>query len=264
MKSFNTDRNGKGTKEWSDRSYNICDGCEHGCLYCYAKSMRGRFDKSVHTPGVWERQLLKEATSLGKNVCQKQVVMFPTAHDLTPRFVRKSLRTIENLLADENQVLIVTKPHFSVVKALCRQLRSQKQSVLFRFTIGSLDKKLCAFWEPQAPPPAERVRALRYAFNRGFRTSVSIEPMLGSVDETIQLVRRLDPFVTDTLWIGKMQRIPFKRNKHIPGFLDARNLIREQQEDSEILRMVRLLRKHPKVRWKDSVKEVISEHLGDN
>jgi DNA repair photolyase len=257
--SFADNRNGKGTKEWSDRSYNICDGCEHGCLYCFAKAMRARFDATVREPGNWERQRLKPTTPLGKGCCTNQVVMYPTAHDITPQFVGESLATVQNLLADGNKVLIVTKPHLSVVEVLCRELKGRKQNILFRFTIGSLDPDLCAFWEPHAPSPLERIAALRHASAIGFGTSVSIEPMLGSVDETIRLVGQIESLVTDTIWIGKMQRIPRKHNAHIPGFEAARDLVRAQQSDEEILRLVGLLNQNPKVRWKDSIKAVITK-----
>lgn len=257
---FATDRDGKGVGEWCDRSYNICSGCEHGCIYCFARTNGARFDAAVRTPGEWERQRLKPRTELGKGVCRDKVVMHPSTHDITPKFVGESLSTIKNLISDGNKVLIVTKPHLSVVKTLCRGLESKKDKILFRFTIGSLDPKLSAFWEPYAPMPEERINALRHAHANGFATSVSVEPMLGSVDNTIKLVARLEPYVTDTLWLGKMQRIPVKLNAHVLGFTAARDLIREQQTDGEILRLVASLSNNPKVRWKDSIKAVIERH----
>lgn len=255
--SFTADRKGKGTREWSDSSYNICQGCTHGCLYCYAKATRARFDSTVRVAGGWENQRLKPNTELGRGHSTDEVVMFPTAHDITPEFVGESLATIRNLLADGNKVLIVTKPHLSVVRTLCRELQPNKDRILFRFTIGTLNAKLAAFWEPHAPLPSDRVMALRNAYATGFATSLSIEPMLGSVADTIGLVLWLQAYVTDTIWIGKMQRIPTKLNSQVPGFNAARDLIRKQQTDSEILRLVDSLDDSPKVRWKDSIKTVI-------
>lgn len=163
---------------------------------------------------------------MGQNLTTDEIVTHPTTHDITPRFVGKSLTVINNLLADGNKVLIVTKPQLSVVQRLCRELQQKKHLVRFRFTIGALDPELCAFWEPPTPSPLERAKALRHAFAQESATSVSIEPMLGSVDESIKLVGQLEPFVTDTLWIGKMQRVPMKLNSHVPGFVAARELIR--------------------------------------
>lgn len=257
MNSFKTARKAKGTREWSDVSYNICRGCEHGCLYCYAKSQRARFDDDVWLPGHWEHQRLRPGAKLGTDVVAAGVVMFPTTHDITPEFLPEAVTTIRNLLNGKNRVLVVSKPHLSVVKALCREFAGQKADILFRFTIGALDQGHCAYWEPGAPAPAERIRALRWAHAQGFATSVSVEPMLDSVDATIKLVDELTPHVTDTIWIGKMQRIPVMLNAQVPGFVAARDLVRARQTDAEILRLVEQLDGNPKVRWKDSIKAVL-------
>jgi DNA repair photolyase len=265
MKTFSDNREGQnGTKEWSDGSYNICIGCEHGCLYCYAKAMACRFHKTMREPGVWEAQRLNpNQARLGAEVGKKGVVMFPTSHDITPTFLPEALTTIKNLLA-RNKVLVVTKPHLPVVKALCCEFAQHKADIQFRFTIGALSQSLCAFWEPGAPTPRKRIQALQYAFAAGFQTSVSIEPMLDSVAQTYKLVKTVAPFVTDTIWLGKMNRCPQKTNSHVPGFQAALDRIAAQQTDAEILRLVALLQAHPKVRWKDSIKDVIAKHPPSN
>ena len=91
--TFEDERTGTGTKEWSNFSYNICKGCEHGCLYCYAKAQACRFDKPMRIPGQWNRQKLNPTRrALGAEVGAKGVVMFPTSHDITPRFLRHRKR----------------------------------------------------------------------------------------------------------------------------------------------------------------------------
>jgi len=261
MTTFNDNRDGrKGTKEWSDASYNICVGCEHGCLYCYAKAMACRFNKTMRQPGAWDAQRLNSNQNrLGAEVGKKGVVMFPTSHDITPNFVPQAVVTIRNLLT-HNKVLVVTKPHLSVVTALCSEFAGHNADMQFRFTIGALSGDICAFWEPGAPTPHERIQALKYAFNAGFQTSVSIEPMLDSVENTLRLVATITPFVTDTIWLGKLNRCPQKTNAHVPGFQAALARVAVQQTDAEILRLVALLNSQPKIRWKDSIKDVIAKY----
>ena len=36
------ERTGTGTKEWAERNINICLGCSHDCLYCYARNFAWR------------------------------------------------------------------------------------------------------------------------------------------------------------------------------------------------------------------------------
>lgn len=224
--------------------------------------MRNRRDQSVSVLGAWERQHLNpRITRFGEEIQQATRVMYPSTHDIVPEFLSQSVLTIGNLLK-KSEVLIVSKPHLSVIRRLCREFANQKDKILFRFTIGSLDEKLLSFWEPGAPKAVERIQALRHARDQGFSTSVSIEPMIGDVDATIQLVASVERFVTETIWIGKMNRIPQKLNSNVAGFEEACRLIKSQQRDEEILRLVHHFEGHRKVRWKDSIRKVISKYNG--
>lgn len=262
MKSSLTEtRDGKGTKEWSDKSYNICRGCEHGCLYCFAKSQACRFESGAHfrTPGEWQKQKLNpRRPKLGAEVGPVGVVMFPTTHDITPTFLPQSLQTIKNLLLN-NEVLVVSKPHLAVVQELCKELEDSKSKILFRFSIGSLKREQCGFWEPGAPPPDERIAALRHAFEQGFQTSVSAEPMLDCRMGICELVAAVEPFASESIWVGKMQRIPRKYNAHAPNFADEVEKIHAWQTDAEIYQLVDALQGQPKIRWKDSIKAVLAK-----
>lgn len=256
--NFNTDRNGKGTKEWADHSINVAVGCSHNCRYCYARGMAMRFGRA--TRDGWATEHLRpEKLALARKKYEG-VVMFPTAHDITPATLDLSRTVLRELVARGNQVLIVSKPHVHCVDAVCDDLNGHADQVQFRFTMGTGSRDVAAFWEPGAPEPAERLDALRLAYARGFATSVSMEPMLSSVDDTIRWVRVVDPYVSETIWIGKLNR-PETRvmtaDKHAAFMLSE---IRKQQCDDEILRMVDVLRGNAKIRWKDSIKEVMRSH----
>jgi hypothetical protein len=159
-----------------------------------------------------------------------------------------------------NEVLVVSKPHRDVIQALCRELNSFREKILYRFTIGSLSAQTCKLWEPGAPPPGERIAALEFAFARGFRTSVSMEPMLGCNAEMIALVARVTPFVTDTIWLGKLNGgVPVVAQK-LPGVKASLKAIRLGQSDQNILALHAALNNNPKVRWKHSIKQVLRGH----
>ena len=259
--TFTTDRTGTGTKQWSDYSHNICTGCSHGCLYCYAHSLVARFKHGLRTNDQWRQQRLSDkGRQLGADVGKKKgLVMFPTAHDITPEFLDESLTTIKNLLKN-NQVLIVSKPHLSVIETLCRELEPQKANVMFRFSLGTLNQQQTDFWEPFAPKPNERLAALQHAYKAGYKTSISAEPMLDDNLGMLELVKAVDPLVTDTIWLGKMQRVNGTQNRGIEGFAIRLAFIKEWQRDEYILRLVELLATNPKVKWKDSIKRVIEKH----
>lgn len=61
------------------------------------------------------------------------------------------------------------------------------------------------FCEPGAPKFDERLRSLRHTFEASYKTSVSCEPFLD--EDIINLYYRIQPFITDSIWIGKMNKI---------------------------------------------------------
>lgn len=65
-----------------------------------------------------------------------------------------------------------------MIKEIDRRYRKLKSQMQLRFTIASVNDETLAFWEPKAPRFGERLESLRYAFRRGYRTSVSVEPFL--------------------------------------------------------------------------------------
>lgn len=245
-----------GFREWAGSSYNIANGCSHNCRYCVQRQPGVRHG-DVPSRAAWREERLKAVRPKIRKF--EGGVMFPSAHDITPPLLRAAIAALKGLLRMDNEVLIVSKPHLYCIKRICKALKGFEAKVLFRFTIGTLDKKLAEFWEPAAPDPSERVDCLKYAKKQGFRTSVSIEPMLAESEETVRTFYRLLPWVTETIWIGKMNRKAVFGDEL--GVRIASRYIRKLQSDKAILGLVSQLGGEPKVRWKDSIRQVIRTHL---
>lgn len=253
--AFDKQREGTGTREWSEHSCNIGVGCSHDCLYCYARQSALRF-KKISSPSEWPVEKIGTPAN-GKAYGKKSgTIMFPTSHDITPFYLKQSIEALEKLLANGNMVLLVSKPHIKCVKEICRHLTQYRETLLLRFTITTTDEDTSVFWEPGAPKPEERLRALANAFSCGFRTSVSIEPMLRGADDAILTATTVMPYVTDTVWVGKMNKPRLRVDITKPENLAAVEEIERLQADSKIIRLTSKLR-HDKIRWKDSVKAVI-------
>ena len=113
------------------------------------------------------------------------------------------------------------------------------------------------FWEPGAPCFAERFEALEHAYNCGFETSVSCEPYLDA--SITELVRQVTPFVTDAIWIGKMNKV--ERRVDTTGWTDADRefitTVKCAQSDSAVARLAAAMKDNPKVKWKESIKKVL-------
>jgi hypothetical protein len=188
-------------------------------------------------------------------------VMYPTTHDISPALANWTIQGLKNLLEAGNEVLVVSKPHLDVIARVCTELAQYKSKIMFRFTIGSSSSVILKWWEPGAPSFEERLMALEYAYSQGFRTSVSCEPLLEVQEEKVlALVSILSPFVTDSIWIGKLNQ-GAARLKH-NGFADATHLeglrrLEASQSDDRVKALYLRLRDDPLVKWKESIKAVV-------
>ena len=250
------EKNVFGTYEWAAKTVNVINGCSHNCKYCYAKAMAIRFKrKTIDNWHIEEVNLKQLKMKRGKT---DGLVMFPSTHDVTPANIQYSIEVLKNLLDAGNKVLIVTKPHLEVVKQICEKFQSNIDSILFRFTIGSNDSETLKFWEVDAPDYNERKSCLVYAFDQGFSTSVSCEPILDI--NTHQLVKELLPFVTDAIWIGKpnrlLSRLKFNGENDEQTISRAKELI-ELQSDEYIISLYESFKDFKKVKWKDSIKKIV-------
>jgi len=246
-----------GTKEWADGSANIQRGCEHACWYCFARV-------KDPDPATWSHVISKP---LGEHKKRPNRIMFPTQHDITPDNLKKVLGALPILLDRADNLLLVSKPHFMCIKDVIHTLwalYNQKilksmERIMFRFTIGTRDNEELAFWEPGAPTYEERVASLVYAHSMGFQTSVSCEPALGLPEMYPGLVKDLSPYVTDAIWIGKMNHVLDRLlANNVPAVVMARGLWLEKQwMDTRVFWLYNKLKDNPKVKWKDSIKEVV-------
>lgn len=190
------------------------------------------------------------------------IVMFPSGHDITPSVLSPCLSTISHIIEAGNRILIVSKPHVECVKAICREFEDSRKQILFRFTIGADDDNVLGYWEANAPVFLERLESLNYAWSSGFATSVSIEPMLDRPN-IVRLVKLLSLFVTDSIWIGKMNQIS-KRVKVVTeeDRQQVEKIIRGQT-NAEIKAVYEELKCRPEIRWKESIKQVVGLPLAD-
>ena len=242
-----------GFSEWGSRSYNIGVGCSNNCVYCVERRYGLQF-RGVKSREDWANEKLKE---LPPRICKFEgTVIMPTAHDITPFYLPVFQAQLIALLEAGNKVLVVSKPRLECIRPLCAVLPPYKDQLTFRFTIGTFDRKLAKLWESGAPSPSERFACLRHAFDLGFTTSVSMEPMLAGTEDALITFTKLIPFVTETIWIGKMRHVN-RWGSATPQIAAACWYIRKLQCDAAILDLVRKLDHHPQVRWKDSIRQVI-------
>lgn len=256
---FNKVRSEYGVGEWASYSYNVGLGCMHNCLYCYARADAVKY-LNILSPSNW----VKEKVNIYKQDINSKAdkrVMFPSTHDITPGYLDIYMKTLNNMLKAGNEVLLASKPHSKCIEKICAKFDGYKDKMEFRFTIGTLNGQVSKFWEPGAPMPDERIDALRLAFNSGYKTSVSIEPMLEGHEEAHAVFRKVDPYVNKTIWIGMMNLPKQRVDLTVKENNDAVNKVLILQTDENIMKLYRELKDEPKVRWKDSIKKVIKRRI---
>jgi DNA repair photolyase len=242
-----------GTKEWKPNNENCIEGCENDCLYCYAALMAAQYKRI--TRDQWHT-MKPNARSQKPVRFLEGGVMFPTTHDLHMRHVNWWSPFLTDLLDVGNDVLIVSKPEFAAIRFICDNFYSKVNQIEFRFTIGTDSEIARSFWEPNAPNIGERIQALRYAFERGYKTSVSMEPLL--MKDPRRLIWQISPWIYEsgTIWIGLMNhmRENWITDELSHRFYDEQKTINSKENMQKIYDS---LKDYPQIRWKDSVRELL-------
>ena len=243
-----------GFKEWTANSVNCCTGCSNNCRYCYARGMAIRFKRLTAEEWPIERVRQKDVDRR-QRLCAGRI-MFPSSHDITPGNFEACMTVLDKLIGAGNEVLIVSKPRYDIIREICLEFREDRDKILFRFTIGAMDDEILMFWEPGAPSFEDRLDSLAYAFDSGYQTSVSIEPMLDS-ENVIDLILTVEPFVTDAVWLGKMNHIRKYLVIDSAEMEAAVRRIESGQTKERIKVLYEVLRNNPKIKWKGSIKDIL-------
>ena len=233
-----------GTKEWADANENCITGCSNNCRYCYGKNMAVRYKRE--TAETWP---VEHPRTTAKAKKHKGRTMFPTTHDLHSDRVDWWGPFLHRLLELGNDVLIVSKPQFRSIRYICENFEQYRDQIEFRFTIGTANQETIEYWEPGAPSYNERVIALSYAITRGFRTSISMEPLLTKYP--FELIADFCTAVTGEIWIGCMNHYDFN-----PAIMEEARQMQIQSKEN-LQRIYNVLKDNPKIRWKDSVQKLL-------
>jgi len=244
-----------GTREWAVAEINCCLGCPHDCRYCYAQTAALKKGLITSVEQWAQSRIIDQAVKETQPHYQGRV-MFPTAHDIVEENLAASTEVIGHLLAADNKVLIVSKPSVYCIDKICDRFYRHRHRILFRFTITARDYAVLSFWEPGAPDYPNRLASLKIAYQRGFETSISIEPIL-DISDLNEMIAELEPFVDHSIWIGKMNRIEERVAVDSDKMAEEVARIRSEQDDERIVNLYETLKGNRLIRWKESIKQVV-------
>jgi DNA repair photolyase len=157
-------------------TFNPYSGCDHHCVYCYASSYIPRFQECRPKKDLL-RKLQREASKL-----KGETVSISNSSDPYPRMEATAglTRRCLEILAESNcRIQVITK---SDLVTRDDDLLSKAPSTV-ALTITTLDAEVARLLEPNAPPPAERLRAAENLIDKGVPVSVRIDPVIPLVND---------------------------------------------------------------------------------
>lgn len=245
-----------GTKQWADRNINIQIGCSNNCRYCYAAEMAVWFGRCTREN--WHIETIDHSKVDKKYRKYEGVVMFPSAHDVTPSNLAQSFCVLRKLLDAGNQVLIVSKPRLACIGYLGEMLKEYLVQIEFRFTIGSTNDDVLRFWDREAPLFEKRLDCLKYTYYNHYVTSVSCEPYLDG--SPLEVYEKTIDFCTGDFWLGKMNH--FNKRVDLTGVTEEQmqrfvHLLQKLIDDDHVRELYEIFKDKPRVRFKDSFAKVV-------
>jgi DNA repair photolyase len=174
-----------------DRSVNPYRGCEHGCIYCFARPSHAYHDLS---PGLdFETKLFAKPDApallraeLSKRGYSAQPLAMGTNTDpYQPIEGRMRItRGVIELLARCDHPLSITTKSDRVVRDIdLLAPMAAKGLALVVLSVTSLDPKVARTMEPRAPHPEKRLAAVKALADAGIPTFVSISPVVPAITD---------------------------------------------------------------------------------
>ncbi|MCO5063269.1 MAG: PA0069 family radical SAM protein [Rhizobiaceae bacterium] len=182
-----------------DRSINPYRGCEHGCIYCFARPTHAYMglspgldfesklfakpdaarllDKELSKPGYEPRTI-----AIGTNTDPYQPI------EKQYRIMREVLEVLE---ARNHPVGIVTKSALVARDIDILSRMAERGLAKVALSITTLDRKLARTMEPRAATPAKRLETLRQLSDAGIPASVMVAPIVPGLNDS-EIERILD------------------------------------------------------------------------
>ena len=174
-----------------DRSINPYRGCEHGCVYCYARPTHTNMGLS---PGLdFETRLFAKAGAaellekeLGAPGYEPKTIAIGTNTDPYQPIERKEriTRQILEVLARTNHpVGIVTKSALVLRDLDLLAPMAAKGLVKVALSITTLDADLARLMEPRASAPERRLNAIEELAKAGVPANVMVAPIIPAIND---------------------------------------------------------------------------------
>jgi len=175
-----------------DRSINPYRGCEHGCIYCFARPTHAYhglspgldFETRLFAKPEAGQLLRKELSSPRYSVRPMMIGTNTDAYQPIEREMR-IMRGILNTLSDFNHpVSILTKSNLILRDVDILSSLAARNLTRCMISITTQDRKLARAMEPRCPTPERRFEAIKRLADKGIRTGIMLGPMIPGLNDS--------------------------------------------------------------------------------
>jgi DNA repair photolyase len=165
---------------------NVYRGCEHGCIYCYARPFHEYLGFSVGLDFETKIMVKHKAPELLKKTLRStkwkpQVIAMSGITDCYQPIERSLLLTrkcLEVLAEFRNPVGIITKNHLITRDIDILKELNEFDCVSTTISVTSLDKKITEVMEPRTSRPYRRLKAIEKLAKAGIPVGVNVAPII--------------------------------------------------------------------------------------
>lgn len=174
-----------------DRSINPYRGCEHGCIYCFARPTHGYmglsagldFEAKLFAKPDAARLLERELSKPGYKV--KPIAIGTNTDPYQPierewRIMRQLLEVLDKA---NHPIVIVTKSALILRDIDILTSMAKRGLVKVGISVTTLDRKLARTMEPRASTPAKRLEAIKALSEAGIPVAVMMAPVIPALND---------------------------------------------------------------------------------
>ncbi len=174
-----------------DRSINPYRGCEHGCIYCFARPTHSYmglsagldFEAKLFAKPDAPRLLVRELSKPGYKVKPIAIGTNTDPYQPIEREWRIMRQILEILDKANHPVVIVTKSALILRDIDILKSMAERGLAKVGISVTTLDRKLARSMEPRASTPAKRLEAIKALSEAGIPVAVMMAPVIPALND---------------------------------------------------------------------------------
>jgi DNA repair photolyase len=211
-----------------DLTINPYRGCEHGCVYCFARPTHSYLNMS---PGLdFETRIIAKVNAaerlrneFGKRSYQAKLLNVGAATDAYQPVERKLkiTRSVIEVLADSRHPFSLVTKSSGVERDLdlIAPMAAQRLAAIY-VSVTSLDGTLARILEPRAAAPARRLQTIEALARAGVPVGVSVSPIIPFINEPeIERILEAAARAGASTAFGIVLRLPWEVNPIFQSWL---------------------------------------------